>query len=92
MAQSPWQAQLEAYQIMPAVELFKVQRVELTLSLEKLLSKPDYKTSCDQCGEEIINEREVIQAGRILCRACAGDAYYQETVALPSFALNLHSA
>ena len=77
-AQSPWQAQLEAYQIMPAAELFKVQRVELTLSLEKLLSKPGYKTSCDRCGEEIINEREVIQAGRILCRACAGDRYWQE--------------
>lgn len=78
-AQSPWEAQLEAYQIMPAAELFKVQRVELTLSLEKLLSKPGYKTSCDRCGEEIINEREVIQAGRTLCRACAGDRYWQET-------------
>ena len=77
-AQSRWHAQLEAYQIMPDDELFTVQPVELTLSLEKLLSKPGRKAICDACGEEIINEREVIQEGRTLCRACAGDSYWQD--------------
>jgi formylmethanofuran dehydrogenase subunit E len=76
-AQSRWHAQLEAYQIMPPEELFDVQRVELTLSLEQLLSKPGKKAICDRCGEEIVNEREVIQDGQTLCRACAGESYFR---------------
>lgn len=77
LARSRWHAQLEAYQIMPEAELFDVRPVELTLSLEKLLSKPGRKAICDQCGEEIINEREVMQDGQTLCRACAGDSYWR---------------
>ncbi len=77
LARSRWHAQLEAYQVMPEAELFDVQAVALTLLLEELLSKPGRKASCDQCGEEIINEREIVQAGRTLCRACAGDGYWQ---------------
>jgi formylmethanofuran dehydrogenase subunit E len=76
-ARSRWHAQLEAYQIMPDAELFDVQQVELTLSLEKLLSKPSAKAMCDRCGEEIVNEREVIQNGQTLCRACSGDSYWR---------------
>ena len=76
-ARSRWHAQLEAYQLMPDAELFDVQRVELTFSLEKLLSKPGTKAICDRCGEEIVNEREVIQDGQTVCRSCAGDGYWQ---------------
>jgi formylmethanofuran dehydrogenase subunit E len=28
------------------------------------------------CGEEIINEREVVRDGNVLCKACAGQSYY----------------
>jgi formylmethanofuran dehydrogenase subunit E len=76
-ARSRWHAQLEAYQIMPPDELLDIQRVELTLSLEKLLSKPGKQAMCDRCGEEIINEREVIQSGQTVCRACAGESYWR---------------
>jgi formylmethanofuran dehydrogenase subunit E len=31
---------------------------------------------CDRCGEEITNEREVLRDGETLCRACAGERYY----------------
>ena len=76
-AQSKWHAQLEAYQTLSDDELFTIQPVELTTSLEKLLSKPGRKASCAACGEEIINEREVVQDGQTLCRACAGDSYWR---------------
>ena len=76
-ASSKWHAQLEAYQVMPDEELFTVQPIELTVSLGKLLSKPGRKAICDQCGEEIINEREVVQDSRTVCRACAGDRYWR---------------
>jgi formylmethanofuran dehydrogenase subunit E len=76
-AKSRWHAQLKAYQLMPDLDLFTVQQVEISISLEKLLSKPGYRINCDACGEEIINEREVTRGATVLCRSCAGGSYYQ---------------
>jgi formylmethanofuran dehydrogenase subunit E len=81
-AQDRWEAYLLGYQRMPEAELLDIQEVTLTVSLEKILSKDGYRVNCHQCGEEIINEREVIQNGLALCRACAGESYYQP-VAVP---------
>jgi len=76
-AESRWHAQLKAYQIMPDADLLAVQLVQLSIPLEKLLSKPAYRVNCEACGEEIINEREVTLEGKILCRTCAGQSYYR---------------
>jgi formylmethanofuran dehydrogenase subunit E len=76
-AESRWNAQLNAYQAMPDLNLLTVQQVKLSISLEKLLSKPGYRINCEACGEEIINEREVTLGGTVLCRSCAGQSYYQ---------------
>ncbi len=75
-ASSRWHAQLEAYQMMPADRLFSVRPVTLAVSLEAIISRPGLRVLCDQCGEEIMNAREVRMDGRTLCRACAGEAYY----------------
>lgn len=72
-----WRAQLLAYQLMPAQELLLVHEVQLVLSLADILSKPGVRVVCEQCGEDIINERYVRQGDRLLCRACAGGAYYE---------------
>jgi formylmethanofuran dehydrogenase subunit E len=69
-------AQLQGYQIMPDNELFRIQPVILQPSLEALISKPVFRVNCDECGEEIINERQVVVDGAVLCRACAQDGYY----------------
>ena len=76
-ARTTWQAQLDAYQVMPDEELLAVQPVRLRFSLEQLLSKPGHRVTCEACGEEIINEREVVHEGKVLCRACAGHSYYR---------------
>lgn len=76
-AATRWQAQLLGYQRMPEDELLMAQEVALVFSLEKLLSKDGYRVICQVCGEEVINEREVVQDGRVLCRACAGQGYYR---------------
>ena len=76
-ANSKWESYLIGYQHMPAEELFLMQEVELTTPLRYLLSKAGVKTSCVHCGEEIINEREVMEEGKAVCKACAGDAYYR---------------
>lgn len=81
-AQNRWEAYLLGYQRMPAQELLLIQPVVLSVSLEKLLSKEGLRARCDMCGEEIFNEREVIRDGQTLCRACAGERYYQESYEL----------
>ena len=69
-------AQLQWYQGMPDVELLRIQEVELHPTLNELISQPLARVVCDYCGEEIINEREVLVNGATLCRACASDGYY----------------
>lgn len=85
-AQNRWEAYLLGYQRMPDNELLNIREVTLIMSLEKILSKDGYRVNCDVCGEEIINEREVIQNGSTLCRSCAGEQYYgcpDEPMAVP---------
>ena len=72
-----WQAQLRGYQVMPVSDLLTAMPVVLTLSLEKLISKPSQRTVCEICGEEITNEREIAVDGQLLCQSCAGDSYYR---------------
>jgi len=71
-----WHAQLAAYQIMPAAELFVAQAVTLTVSLKQIISQHGHRVVCERCGEDVINEREVRVEGETLCRACAQGAYY----------------
>lgn len=75
-AKSRWHAQLEAYQILPSSDLFVAQEVLLNLSIGDLISRPGIRVHCSVCGEEIINEREVIRDGQPLCRSCAGETYF----------------
>ena len=76
-------AQMQAYQIMPAEEMFTINEVQLATSLESIVSRPGIRVNCDVCGEEIMNEREVKQDGLNLCRACAGNSYYHVPVCIP---------
>ena len=69
-------AQLEGYQTMPDEEMFQYQEVVLQPSLKVLLSKPNMRVNCEYCGEEIMNEREVVINGNTLCLACANQGYY----------------
>lgn len=72
-----WEAMLKGYQVIPNSDLFRVRAVRLAVPLAEILSKPGRKSECMQCGEEIINGREVARDGMTLCRACAGDGYFQ---------------
>lgn len=76
-ARSRWHTQLEAYQVMPVEHLFDVQAVTLTLDMATIISRAGVRVNCAVCGEEIINEREVVRDSLTLCLACAGHGYYQ---------------
>lgn len=75
-ARSRWHAQLEAYQELSFDDMFLWQAVTLTLDLKQLISRPGVRVNCAVCGEEIINEREVMIDGQALCLSCAGHGYY----------------
>ena len=75
-ARSRWHTFLEAYYIIPDEELLRVETVILTKTIEEILSKPRVRINCAECGEEIVNEREVLVNGRLLCLPCAGTTYY----------------
>ncbi len=69
--------QMRAYRDLPDVEMFEAQWVRVRLPPEDL---PGYKAPravCAGCGEGINFKREVMRDGRLLCRACAGEAYYE---------------
>jgi formylmethanofuran dehydrogenase subunit E len=80
-------AQLIGYQTMPDEELFSLTPVVLSVPVTDLISRPGVRTNCVACGEEIINEREIIVDGVAYCRSCLGQRYYQvATLAIPIFA------
>lgn len=83
-APSRWEAQRDAYQILPFADLFVAREVSLNLSLKAIISKPGIRTICAVCGEEIVNEREISMGNEVLCQSCAGESYWspagQETI------------
>jgi formylmethanofuran dehydrogenase subunit E len=70
-------AQIKGYQLMPEAELFSFQEVQLEPSLRFVLSRPGLRVKCAQCGEEIINERQLLVDGAVLCAFCGGGGYYR---------------
>ena len=70
--------QLEAYRRMPDSVLFRVQRVCVNLDPSELPGPTRFKAVCSRCGQVVRDRREVVQEGEILCRPCAGGAYFQE--------------
>ncbi|RJP48271.1 MAG: formylmethanofuran dehydrogenase [Anaerolineaceae bacterium] len=85
-------AQMAAYQIMPADEMFTVTEVQLVTPIEAILSRPGIRVDCDMCGEEIMNEREVSQNGLTLCRLCAHGGYYVGQNSILSYPLQQEAA
>jgi len=75
--EDPYRQQLEAYKVMDDAELFIRQRVRVELRPEDLPGRPRSRVACAECGEGINDGRELRVKGRILCRSCAGESYYQ---------------
>jgi Formylmethanofuran dehydrogenase subunit E len=71
------QQQMLAYREMSDEDLFATQWVRVELPPEEFPGYKGERVACEQCGEGINFRREVKKNGKILCRACAGDQYYQ---------------
>ena len=75
-AQDPWHSMLEAYQQLPISDVFCWQSVEMAVDLKALISRHGMRVNCSCCGEEILNQREIMIDGQPVCAACASGAYY----------------
>jgi formylmethanofuran dehydrogenase subunit E len=71
------QQQMLAYREMPEDDLFATQWVKVELPAEEFPGYKGERIVCAQCGEGINFRREIQREGRVLCRACAGDRYYE---------------
>jgi formylmethanofuran dehydrogenase subunit E len=76
-AESRWHAYRAAYQTLPDEAMLVAQLVQLQRPIAAIVSHPEARVICDECGEEVMNEREVAgENGRRLCQSCAGYSYY----------------
>jgi formylmethanofuran dehydrogenase subunit E len=71
------QQQMLAYREMAEDDLFTKQWVKVELPAEEFPGYKGDRIVCAECGEGINFRREVMRAGRVLCKACAGDCYYE---------------
>lgn len=71
------QQQMLAYREMPNDDLFTVQWVKVEVGPQELPGYKGERIVCTQCGEGINFGRELRRDGDILCRACAGERYYE---------------
>ena len=71
------QQQMKAYRELSDEELFETQWVRVRIGPEDLPGYKGPRVTCEECGEGINFSREVHRDGRVLCRACAGERYYE---------------
>lgn len=75
-ARNKWEAQLIGYQHISDELMLDWQWVELTVPVKQIVGQAGRHVSCEICGEEIINQREVIREGTVMCKPCAGESYF----------------
>ncbi len=71
------QQQMRAYREIPDNDLFTTQWVKVELPPEEFPGYKGERVVCAECGEGINFRREVRRGGKALCRACAGESYYE---------------
>ncbi len=74
---NPSRQQLEAYKVMDDSDLFTLHPVRVKFAPQDLPGRPRSRVTCDQCGEGVNDGRERRVDGRIHCRNCAGEGYYE---------------
>ena len=69
--------QMLAYREISDDDLFTTQWVKVELPPEEFPGYKGDRIVCEVCGEGINFRREVRREGKVLCRGCAGECYYQ---------------
>jgi len=73
------QQQMLAYREISDDDLFTMQWVKVELPPEEFPGYKGERIVCEVCSEGINFRREVRREGKVLCRGCAGENYYELT-------------
>lgn len=71
------QQQMKAYREMETAGLLGHQWVRVVVEPHDLPGYKGPRITCAVCGEGINFQREIVRDGATLCRACAGERYYE---------------
>jgi formylmethanofuran dehydrogenase subunit E len=71
------QQQMLAYREIADDDLFSLRWVKVDLPPEEFPGYKGERVVCEVCGEGINFRREVRTDDKVLCRACAGESYYE---------------
>ena len=69
--------QMQAYRELSDDQMFQTQWVRVSLPPEEFPGYKGDRIVCENCGEGINFRREVRRDGKILCRGCAGENYFE---------------
>jgi formylmethanofuran dehydrogenase subunit E len=69
--------QMLAYREIADDDLFTTQWVKVDLPPEEFPGYKGERIVCEVCGEGINLRREIRREGKVLCRSCAGESYYE---------------
>jgi formylmethanofuran dehydrogenase subunit E len=75
--ETPNRQQMEAYRRLPDSDLFSHEWVRVPVGPEDLPGFKGPRVFCAVCGERVNFCREVEHQGVTMCRACAGQRYYE---------------
>jgi formylmethanofuran dehydrogenase subunit E len=82
LASAPWAGPdadpIEFWKGFAEDELFSCVPVIVDIPLEDRPGRPVRSAICADCGEKIMDGREVESGGRTLCRGCARGTYYMQ--------------
>jgi formylmethanofuran dehydrogenase subunit E len=62
----------------PEEELLIIEEVKVDVQEHDIPGFPKFRAYCEECGDRVLDRREVILNGKTLCRACADGPYYQK--------------
>jgi formylmethanofuran dehydrogenase subunit E len=68
---------LKALATAPEDDILNIEKVTVAISDNDIPGFPRQKTVCSRCGERIVDGREVVHQGNVLCKNCANGSYYQ---------------
>ncbi|HHT18864.1 MAG: FmdE family protein [Euryarchaeota archaeon] len=62
----------------PEKDLLLIEEVEVDVGEHEIPGFPKFRAYCEECGDKVMDRREVIVDGRTLCKACAEGPYYRK--------------
>jgi formylmethanofuran dehydrogenase subunit E len=71
-----YEQQRQAYRVMPDEELLDFEEVKVSIPPEDMPGSPISRVVCARCGDTVVDLREVVEGGEVLCRPCARGSYF----------------